>query len=174
MSDISNSFPLVRLQFRRAKALCNRNIPVGQNDEKTKSSAQVATSVGQHGVRQKSCGLKPGESRPFKITARFASGEREFLVRQAETSCLTVSEYIRASSLGPGYAAAIDPMRRQLLQDALRELNRQGNNLNQIAKHLNAGVVSPQEGDSLLALLSRTLMSAQRAVRQAASEGKTY
>lgn len=151
--------------------------PVGQNvrqkQETGKSSAQVASAVGQQSVRRQTCGLKP-EPRPFKISTRFASDEREFLVRQAETSCLTVSEYIRASALGPGYAATIDPMKRQLLQDAIRELNRQGNNLNQIARHLNAGNLTTDQAERELSRLEQSLIAAQRAVRAALTEGKSY
>lgn len=146
---------------------------VGQESETGKSSAQVASAVGQQSVRRQTCGLKP-EPREYKLSTRFKSDEREFLVRQAETSCLTLSEYIRASALGPGYAATIDPMKRQLLQDAIRELNRQGNNLNQIARHLNAGDMEPDQGQRELSRLEQSLIAAQRAVRAALAEGKVY
>lgn len=146
----------------------------GQERETDQSYAQVASAVGQQAVRRQTCGLKPGESRPCKISTRFASDERDFLVRQAETSCLTLSEYIRASALGPGYAATIDPMKRQLLKDVLQELNRQGNNLNQIARQLNAGDMEPNQGERELSRLEQSLIAAQRAVRTALAEGKVY
>ncbi len=85
-----------------------------------------------------------------------------------------MSDYFRASILGPGYAVTIDPMKRQLLQDMLRELNRQGNNLNQIARLLNAGNMTPDHGERELARLTYALIAAQRAVREALAEGKTY
>jgi hypothetical protein len=174
MSDSGDSFPLVHLQFRRAKALCKRGVSVSHpKGDNTKSCAQVAPSVGQHVVRQKSCGLKPGESKPFRITARFSKDEREILVRQAEKACLTVSEYIRVSVLGPTYASSIDPEKRQLLLNLNRELSRQGTNLNQIAKHLNAGSASPEQGESMLAMLARSLLSAHKTVRHALAEGRT-
>ncbi len=190
MTDKPKSLSPIQLAFRQAgKSVCNpyaelkdtapvqQVAPVGQSVRQScetgKSSAQVASSVGQQSVRRQTCGLKP-EPRPFKISTRFASDEREFLVRQAETSCLTVSEYIRASSLGPGYAATIDPMKRQLLQDAIRELNRQGNNLNQIARHLNTGGLTPEQGERELTRLEKALIAAQRAVRHALTEGKSY
>ena len=140
-------------------------------EEKTESSAQVATYVGQQAVGHMSGGLKPKDSKPFRISVRFSEMEREILVRQAEKSCLTVSEYIRASVLGAGYLSAIDPVKRQLLKNVSRELGRQGNNLNQIAKHLNAGVALPEQGNSMLAMITRSLLSAHQIVRQALTEG---
>jgi hypothetical protein len=137
-----------------------------------KSGAQVAVSVGQRVVGQTPCGLKPGDSKPFRITARFSKNERETLVGQAEKACLTVSEFIRVSVLGPNYASSIDPLKRQQLITANRELSRQGNNLNQISKHLNAGILSPEQGESMLDILARALLAAYMAVRQALAEGR--
>ena len=152
--------------------------PVGQSvrqiSETGKSSAQVAPSVQRQAVSHRACGLKPENSRVSHIGIRFTTQEREFVVQQAKKSCLTLSEYIRASSLGPGYAATIDPMKRQLLQDAIRELNRQGNNLNQIARQLNTGHLTPEQGERELTRLERALIAAQRAVRHALTEGKSY
>lgn len=147
---------------------------VGQDCETGKSYAQVAPYVQRQAVSQGACGLKPGESRVSHIGIRFAPQERAFIVQQAKKTCLTLSEYIRASALGPGYAAMIDPMKRQLLQDVLRELNRQGNNLNQIARHMNAGDMEPDQGERELSRLEQSLIAAQRAVRAALAEGKSY
>ena len=194
MTDKPKTLSPLQQAFRQAgKSICNRYAvlnemppvqqvsPVGQGDKQNvgqecetgKSYAQVASAVGQQSFRRQTSGLKP-EPRPFKISTRFAFDERDFLVRQAESSCLTLSEYIRASALGPGYAATIDPMKRQLLQDAIRELNRQGNNLNQIARHLNAGDMEPDQGERELSRLEQSLIAAQRAVRAALAEGKDY
>lgn len=187
MSDHGISVSRIHRQFRLARlAICQRNRsvvrhpPVKQKGdvtqitEKAKSYAQVAPSVQRQAVSQGACGLKPGESRVSHIGIRFAPQERAFIVQQAKKTCLTLSEYIRASALGPGYAATIDPMKRQLLQDAIRELNRQGNNLNQIARHLNAGDMEPDQGERELSRLEQSLIAAQRAVRAALAEGKDY
>lgn len=176
----------MQLAFRQAgKAICKPNVTVEhphveqqgsveQNSQKDKSYAQVAPPVQRQAVSQRACGLKPVESRVSHIGIRFAPQERNFIVQQAKKTCLTLSEYIRASALGPGYAATIDPMKRQLLQDVLRELNRQGNNLNQIARHLNAGDMEPDQGERKLSRLEQSLIAAQRAVRAALAEGKDY
>jgi len=140
----------------------------------SKSAAQVALCVGQQVVGRASGGLKPNDSKSFRISVRFSETEREILVRHAEKSCLTVSEYIRASVLGAGYLSAIDPVKRELLKNVSRELGRQGNNLNQIAKHLNASTASPEQGESMLAMLARSLLSAHAVVRQNLAEGRKY
>lgn len=173
MSD--DGSPLTPIQIHSAEALRKSPSPVRpQNSKKAKSYAQVATCVGQHVVGRMSGGLKPKDSKSFRISVRFSETEREILVRQAEKSCLTVSEYIRASVLGAGYISTIDPVKRQLLQDINRELSRQGNNLNQIAKHLNAGAASPAQGDSMLAMIARSLLSVHMRASRALAEGKRY
>lgn len=191
MTDAPKTLSPMQQAFRQAgKSVCNRYAAlndmapvqqgssvgqhVEQNSQNYKSYAQVAPSVQRQAVSQGACGLKPGESRVSHIGIRFAPQERAFIVQQAKKACLTLSEYIRASALGPGYAATIDPMKRQLLQDAIRELNRQGNNLNQIARHLNAGDMEPDQGERELSRLEQSLISAQRAVRAALAEGKDY
>ncbi len=139
---------------------------------KQNSSAQVALSVEQYVVRQKSGGLKPREIKPFRLGVRLSENEHEIVVRHAEKAGLTVSEYVRVSALGPTYASSIDPEKRQQLLNLNRELSRQGTNLNQIAKHLNAGIVSPEQGESMLAILARALLGAHMAVRKALAEGR--
>jgi len=175
MKDMDDSFPsLTYLQFRRAKALCKRSARITFDTAgKTKSSAQVALSVEQQVVERKACGLKPDKSKPFRLAVRLSENEREHVVRQAEKARLTLSEYFRASILGPEFVSNIDPVRQKQLQDISRELGRQGNNLNQIAKHLNGGTASPEQGESMLAMLTRSLLSAHKAVRHALAEGRT-
>lgn len=146
---------------------------VRQESLKGKNSLQEP-SVQRQAFSNGASGLKTEHSRVSHIGIRFTTEEREFVVQQAKKSCLTLSEYIRASSLGPGYAATIDPMKRQLLQDAIRELNRQGNNLNQIAIHLNTGILASEQGERELTRLEKALIAAQRAVRHALTEGKSY
>lgn len=195
MTDKPKTLSPMQQAFRQVgKSVCNRyaelnDIPtvqhvapagqgdrqnIGQECEAGKSYAQVAPSVQRQAVSQRACGLKPGESRVSHIGIRFARQEREFIVQQAKKTGLTLSEYIRASALGPGYAATIDPMKRQLLKDAIRELNRQGNNLNQIARHLNAGSLTSEQSERELSRLEQSLIAAQRAMRAALAEGQSY
>src|ERR1700722_18535847 len=128
----------IRPQIRQTRENYNRYAILNNlHTEKTKSSAQVALSVGQDVVRPGAGGLKPRDSKPFRITVRFSEDERETLVGRAEKACQTVSEYIRTSVLGLAYGSSIDPEKYRVLTQLNRELSRQGNNLNQIAKHLN-------------------------------------
>ena len=163
----------IRAAFRRAqKDICSHQTKEEVVKREPKSYAQVATSVEHFAVQRLSGGLKPKKSRPFHIGIRLSDSEREIVVQQAEKSRLTLSEYVRASILGHGYVSAIDPMKQQLLLDAVRELSRQGNNLNQIAKRLNADHLSPEQGEHVLALLARSLLAAHGSVRYALAEGR--
>jgi hypothetical protein len=163
-------------EFRRAqKTWLKRNTTnEDANSEKTKSYAQVALSVEHKIVQREAGGLKSEKSRLSHIGIRLSESEREIVVQQAEQSRLTISEYVRASVLGAGYISTIDPVKRELLQRVSRELGRQGNNLNQIAKHLNSGAASPEQGDSMLAMIARSLLSAYQSVRKALAEGRSY
>jgi hypothetical protein len=105
--------------------------------------------------------------------ARFSDDEKTSVQRKAKTARLSLSEYIRASLLGAGYVSTVDPERQKLLHDLSRELGYQGNNLNQIAKHLNAGGES-QQGEGMLAELFDSLVDAHNAVRRAMAERKLY
>ena len=183
----------IHKQFREAaKELCDKNNQVndsrnvqqngiqnvGQKDVKNvkqnfKSCAQVGTCVGQNDVRHKSSELKLKGRRIHRITTRFNFEEKMRLIEKAKESCLRISDYIRASVLGAGYVSAIDPTKNQLLMNIQSELNKQGSNLNQIAKQLNAGIVNPFEGNNLLSMLARSLLNAHNSVRKALSEGRT-
>lgn len=158
---------------QQAEAIKRKESVVQQNPERDKSSTQVALSVKQQAVKRDACELKLGEPKHSFIGIRFTDCEREIVVKQAAQSGLTLSEYVRASVLGAGYVSLIDPVKRELLRNVSRELGRQGNNLNQIAKHMNANAVSPEQGNSMLAVIARSLLSAHASVRQALTEGRS-
>ena len=167
----------ITASFREAASLCIRPSNVKQKVEIEKSSksyAQVAGSVKQPAVKRNPGELKLDNSKHSYIGIRFTRAEREIVVKQAEEYGLTISEYVRASVLGDKYLSAIDPVKRELLQNISRELGRQGTNLNQIAKQLNGGTTSFEEGNSTLAVLARSLLSAQQSVRHALAEGSLY
>lgn len=173
---MQNAFPPLTImqEFRRAKAVCQRNPGIRQICRTDKSSAQVALSVEQQVVERKACGLKPDQAKSSRLAVRLSDSEREFVSQHAKTAHLTLSEYFRASILGPGYVSRIDPTKRQLLLDVSRELGRHGNNLNQIAHHLNAGIIDPINGHDTLSVLARSLLSAYQNVRESLTEGKQY
>lgn len=185
-NDIPPS-PSIRLQFRQAaRDMCcpsgayqklknmqqtSDTLIVKQSVKKSKSSAQVETFVGQHAVRQISCGLKPEEKRKSRVTTRFSHEERKKLVGRAQKARLTLSEYMRVVTLE---SPALDPERHKLLLKTNYELTRQGVNLNQIAKRLNAGRGSTACAEGMLAELFDALMEVQKMVHQALSEGRSY
>ncbi|MCL2468904.1 MAG: plasmid mobilization relaxosome protein MobC [Alphaproteobacteria bacterium] len=176
----SNSKDLQRQFQHTARALCR---PLGRydslkqfdtvSDKKTKSYAQVAPLVRPPAVRQRACELKLGRERPYRLMARFSHDEKAAVQHKAKAVRLSLSEYIRASVLGSGYVSSVDPARQKLLHDLSRELGRQGNNLNQIAKQLNMAGES-QQSESMLAEIFDSLLEAHNAVRRAMAERKLY
>ena len=176
--------PMQRQFKQAAKELCGQTENVGQKEQSVKQSvaqkelknfksfAQVESCVGQSIVRQNSCELKLKGRRIHRVTTRFTYEEKIRLIENAKVSQLKLSDYIRASVLGAGYVSAIDPAKRQLLINIQGELNKQGSNLNQIAKHLNAGILNPLQGKDTLSLLARSLLNTHSSVRQALTEGR--
>lgn len=139
----------------------------------TKSCAQVETSVA-HPVRQKSGGLKPGGDSQSSRTlgVRFKAGELCAVKDKARRAGCTTNAYIRASALGSAYQAPLNHELRARLLELFRELTRQGNNLNQIARHLNAGVANKVQSESMLERLGQSLLATHRAIRQALTQGR--
>jgi hypothetical protein len=137
-----------------------------------KSCAQVRTSVEQQAVQQKSGGLKPNDGKATHIGIRLSLQERQQVLERAVNSGLKISSYARAALLGADYVAKHDPVRRRRLQDLSTELGRQGNNLNQIARQLNSGLILPDEAFALLNDLGNSLISAHNAVRITLIEGQ--
>ena len=133
---------------------------------------QVATLVRPQMVIPKSCELKLGRNRPHRLMGRFSDGERTLVMGKAKAAMLSVNEFIRAVTLGSDYKPPTDPELTQTLLKLNRELTAQGNNLNQIAYHLNSGKSSLAEGTSLLAIISRSMLQTHKAIRTALSWGK--
>ena len=126
------------------------------------SYAQVETLV----LPMSRCGLQPdgitwdgtGEARairprrPSPLTVRLSEDQRRILKGKAAAAGTSVNRFVLASSLGSDYRPRTDPELARSLLRLCRELNAQGNNLNQIARQLNAGVVVPGQNALLSAL----------------------
>jgi hypothetical protein len=141
-----------------------------------KSSAQVATSVTQS-VLQKSCGLKPksfNEQKSETCSVRFQAGELAIIKIKAQRAGVSTNTYIRAASLDSDYKQPLTPELKKTLLVVVRELTAQGNNLNQIAKHLNGGMATPNQAmsmlDSIRVPLVRALLAARNAIVQGAPQ----
>lgn len=98
-----------------------------ENDDKGRREKKV------HGSnrRQRSAGAM----------VRMTPAESAALQTRARNAGLSVGAYLRTCALGESgpRAKRAPPLNRELMADALASLNRVGNNLNQIAKHLNSG-----------------------------------
>jgi len=133
-----------------------------------KSSAQVEAWVAPRRVQPKSGGLKPKRrNRSHPLGIRFIGNELAMVRTKAKVAGYTVNAYVRAAALGSDYKPPIDPELRKVLLALNRELTRQGTNLNQIAKHLNSGQLSPSHGETMLDVLNRSMLKTHMAVRHA-------
>jgi hypothetical protein len=139
-----------------------------------KSSAQVETLVLPPAVSPKSCELKlkgiTGR-RPSPFSIRVSETQKEIIRRKAQAAGISVGRYILATALGPDYKPPADPELVRALLALNRELTAQGNNLNQIAKHLNGGTASPTEGECMVGMVGRSILRTLKAVRLALTHG---
>ena len=171
----------IRARFRMARVLCcvpilalasaSASVVVRRSTEDknfAKSSAQVATLVSPQVVSPKSCELKLGRYRPYRIMGRFSKQEKENVEAAAKAAGLSINEYVRYWLLGKKY----DPTVRDELRRANLELTRQGSNLNQLAKLRNSGKASIAEEDGMLGVLARSMLPTHKAVRDALVRGK--
>ncbi len=110
--------------------------------------------------------------RPGPIPVRASEQHKVIIKEKANAVGMAISRYMLAAALGSDYKSPTDPELTQTLLKLNRELTAQGNNLNQIAYHLNSGKSSPVEGNSLLAMISRSMLQTHKAVRAALSWGK--
>lgn len=178
MSNADTSMSAVRIQFRSAaKAVCKPQMDAHvdshlSDHNNVKSYAQVATLVRPQAVSPKSGGLKPGRKKPYRLMARFTPEERKTVHDKAAAARLSINEYIRASILGPDYRPPLQPELCSRLLDLGRELVRQGNNLNQLTRQFNAGVITPEGARDLLAVIALTLTKTYAAIRETLANGR--
>lgn len=88
---------------------------------------------------------KPKRQREHVVGVRLDEGERDKLVALAAAKKLSIGAFLRLCSLetaGPRARRSV-PVDRELLARANADLNRIGNNLNQIARALNVGTDTP-------------------------------
>ncbi len=135
-----------------------------------KSFAQVETLVSP----PQSGGLKPGmKRRRNPLTVRLCNADREAIrARAMEAGFPTLNAYARAALLGSDYKPPKAPEMIQSLLKLNLELTRQGVNLNQIAKHLNSGLISGGQGETMVSALARSTLQTHRAIRQALAHGE--
>jgi Mobilization protein NikA len=150
------------------------------------SFAQVAGLVAPKVAPNPVGGLKPGgdtntgkriqqpagekRKRPNPLSVRFSAVELEIVKAKARAAGSSINGYIRAAALGSSYRPPCDTELKRILLVLARELTAQGNNLNQVARRLNAGIAPAMHGATLEALTS-SLKETLRHVREALARG---
>lgn len=142
--------------------------------ESPKSSAQVETLVIPRAVIPMSGELKLNVKRPSPLTLRASENQKAIIRAKARAASVTVNHFVLAAALNSDYKPPRNPELIKALLAANRELTAQGNNLNQIAKHMNSSQARPDEGNSLLAIIVRSMLNTHKAVREALAGSKTY
>lgn len=92
-------------------------------------------------IREKKPHGSEQRERQKSVRARVTETEYAAIEERARRAGLSTAAYLRACALGDSgpRAKRAPPVNRELMATALADLNRVGNNLNQIAHHLNAG-----------------------------------
>lgn len=80
------------------------------------------------------------QRRSRTVGVRLTAGEAEALSAQARAARLSLGAYVRRRALGQRVRVVEE---RRLGAEELRELNRIGVNLNQVARQLNSGAAAP-------------------------------
>lgn len=93
------------------------------------------------GSREKKAHGSQKRQRLKSVRAAVTPAEYSAIQDRASRAGLSTGAYLRLLALGDSgpRAKRAPPVNRELLGEALASLNRVGNNLNQIAKHLNSG-----------------------------------
>ena len=104
---------------------------------------------------------------------RFSQEEKQTVGIKARVAGLTVNEYIRVSTLGTNYASKLDPVLQKFFNATYRELCKQGTHLNEIESRLKTNALAPEEADSELGIIARSLRAAHMGVLKAIAAAST-
>ena len=171
---------LIWEQWKQSKVIIKRGLQPqhliaadADEDKESPRSAPAAerTQVDPLEPPKGGASAEPKQERRNPISVRYSDVEIQTLRAEAREAGYSFRGYIRAKSLGKAYKPPLHAELKEVLLKVFTELTRQGNNLNQIAKHLNSGTATRPEGESMVAMLSRSLMSAYRAVSKTLANG---
>jgi hypothetical protein len=109
--------------------------------------------------------------RPSPLTIRLSERQKQIIRAKAQAAAISVNRFVLAAALGSDYRSPADPELTRALLRVYRELNAQGNNLNQIARQLNANVVLPGQG-AMLDALALSIQATLHRVQTALAEGR--
>lgn len=93
--------------------------------------------------------LQPHERRTERFNLRFTAAELAHIQQQAHAAGIDATEFLRRRALG----YVVPPAPRRADASLVSELNRVGQNLNQIARNLNSGRTLRLEVDVVIAEL---------------------
>ena len=89
---------------------------------------------------------KMDEQKTARLTFRVTEDEREIIQNASGEASMSFSEYIRSKVFTPEEAWRRDKKTKEFMQSLLYEINRIGNNINQLARAANAkGFASRQD-----------------------------
>ena len=99
---------------------------------------------------------------PHSVRTHVSSKERAALAQESDSRAMPISKLLRALVIAHITNCRAElPHPRKINSEALRELCRTGNNLNQLARQANTGIV-PLRAHELRAVLDNVLSAVQR------------
>jgi hypothetical protein len=141
----------------------------------TKSSTQVESWVlPPNSGALKREGIPHGITRirPSPLTIRLSEEHKNIIRMKAYVAGIPVNEFAKAALLGSDYKPPLSAELFTCLLDLHRELTRQGTNLNQIARQLNAGIIYHDKAYQLLAALAPELTKTYTAIYTVLANGR--
>jgi Bacterial mobilisation protein (MobC) len=109
--------------------------------------------------------------RPSPLTIRLSERQKQIIRTKAQAAAISINRFVLSAALGSDYKPPIDPELVRALLRVYRELNAQGNNLNQIARQLNAGLTLPGQA-AMLDALATSIQETLRRLQTALAEGR--
>lgn len=107
-----------------------------------------------------------------ELRTTFYRGNLSQIIRdKARLAGISVNRFVLASTLGSNYRPPANPELIKALFALNRELTAQGNNLNQIARQLNAGLMAPSVAVERVDALSESMRITHVAIRKVLLRG---
>lgn len=100
--------------------------------------------------------------KPYELCVRVTEIQKNKLMKDAKKCGLKLNPYIRRLIMG----AAVQARPPAIAQELYVEINRIGNNINQIARSVNAGIASPEDARQALFLLAKVYQKLDEAVKR--------
>ena len=100
--------------------------------------------------------------KPYELCIRLNEKQKKKLMEDAGKCGLKLNAYIRRLITG----TVVQARPPAITQELYVEINRIGNNINQIARHFNAGIVTPEDASQVRFLLQKVYEKMDEAVRR--------